>query len=88
MKTMWTVPACSTPATVPAAGLSAALEATVERFLALPVTTVTASKRLPRLAFDLERDTFRQQMNQSFEALLDAAGYHEAMAAIRKARGW
>jgi enoyl-CoA hydratase/carnithine racemase len=71
---------------VPAAGFPAALEGTVERLLALPATTVTASKQLTRLAFDLDRDGFRARMNAAFAPLLDSPEHREAMAAYRKER--
>jgi 2-(1,2-epoxy-1,2-dihydrophenyl)acetyl-CoA isomerase len=73
---------------VPAAEFAAALDATVERMLTLPAATVRASKRLTRLAFDLDREAFRERMNAAFAPLLDSPEHREAMATIRKARGW
>jgi enoyl-CoA hydratase/carnithine racemase len=72
---------------VAATEFPAALDATVERMLALPATTVTASKRLTRLAFDLDRDAFRERMNAAFAPLLDSPAHRDAMAAFRKERG-
>jgi enoyl-CoA hydratase/carnithine racemase len=72
---------------VAAADFPAALDATVEHMLALPATTVTASKRLTRLAFDLDRDAFRERMNAAFAPLLDSPAHRDAMAAFRKERG-
>ena len=71
---------------VPAPEFPAALEATAARMLDLPLSTVRASKRLTRLAFDLPRDEFRQKMNAALEPLLDSPEYHAAMAAYRSAR--
>lgn len=71
---------------VPAADFPAALAALVERLLALPVGTVRASKQLTRLAFDLPRDPFREQMNAAFAPLLDSPEHRAAMAAYRSAR--
>jgi enoyl-CoA hydratase/carnithine racemase len=73
---------------VPAADFASELEATVERFLALPTTTVRASKALLHEAFDLPLDAFRPRMNAAFAALLEAPEYRAAMDEIRRARGW
>jgi enoyl-CoA hydratase/carnithine racemase len=73
---------------VPAAEFATALETTVEKMLALPTSTVTASKRLTHLAFDLDREAFRERMNAAFAPLLDSAEHRKAMAALRKERGW
>jgi hypothetical protein len=73
---------------VPAAEFATALETTVEKMLALPTSTVTASKRLTRLAFDLDRDTFRERMNAAFAPLLHTPEHRDAMAVLRKERGW
>lgn len=70
---------------VPAAEFPAALEATVTRMLALPLSTVRASKQLTRLAFDLDREPFRDRMNAVFAPLLDSPEYRAAMAAYRRA---
>jgi len=71
---------------VSAAEFPAALEETVKRMLALPATTVTASKRLTRLAFDLDREEFRERMNAAFAPMLESPEHREAMAAFRKER--
>ena len=70
---------------VPAAEFPAALEATVTRMLALPLSTVRASKQLTRLAFDLDREPFRDRMNAVFAPLLDSPEYRAAMEAYRRA---
>lgn len=59
------------------------LARTVERFLALPQTTVAASKRLTRQAFDLSFDEFRRRMEKEFAACLGSDEYHAAMARLR-----
>jgi enoyl-CoA hydratase/carnithine racemase len=71
---------------VAAAEFPAALDAIVERMLALPATTVKASKRLTHLAFDLDRDQFRDRMNAAFAPMLDSPEHKAAMAALRKGR--
>src|SRR2546425_7918705 len=48
----------------------AELARTIERFLALPATTVAASKRLTRQAFDAGFDEFRRRMEKEFAACL------------------
>jgi enoyl-CoA hydratase/carnithine racemase len=68
---------------VPAAEFTAALDATVERFLALPPTSVRASKHLTARAFDVDLDTFRTQMQAQFEVCLASEEHRAAMAAIR-----
>ena len=68
---------------VPAAEFAAALDATVERFLALPPTSVRASKHLTARAFDVDLDTFRTQMQAQFEVCLASEEHRAAMAAIR-----
>src|SRR5881296_3583001 len=45
---------------VPAADYPKALDETIERFLALPPLSATASKRLSTRAFDLDFETFRR----------------------------
>ena len=57
---------------VPAAEFAAALDATVERFLALPPASVRASKLLTARAFDLDHDAFRPQMQAHFKVCLDS----------------
>jgi len=59
------------------------LDRTVERFLALPPTTVAASKRLMRQAFDLGFDEFRRRMEKEFAACLSSEEYRAAMARVR-----
>ena len=71
---------------VPAAEFPAALEATIERFLALPATSVRASKLLTGRAFDVDLDTFRAEMQAHFQACLDSEDHHRAMAELRAAR--
>jgi enoyl-CoA hydratase/carnithine racemase len=71
---------------VPAAEFAEAVESTVKRFLALPATTVRASKRLTGLAFDLDRDPFRERMNAAFEPMLDSPEHKAAMAVFRHGR--
>jgi enoyl-CoA hydratase/carnithine racemase len=71
---------------VPAAEFPAALEATVERFLALPSTSVRASKLLTGRAFDVDLDTFRAEMQAHFQACLDSEDHRRAMADLRAAR--
>jgi len=71
---------------VPAAEFPAALEATIERFLALPSTSVRASKLLTGRAFDVDLDTFRAEMQAHFQACLDSEDHRRAMADLRAAR--
>ena len=71
---------------VPAAELPAALDALVERFLALPQESVRASKRLTARAFDLDFETFRREMETEFTRCLASDDHRRAMEAIR-ARG-
>jgi len=59
------------------------LARTVERFLALPQTTVAASKRLTRQAFDLGFDEFRRRMEKEFAECLSSDEYRAAMATLR-----
>jgi len=59
------------------------LTRTVERFLALPQTTVAASKRLTRQAFDLGFDEFRRRMEKEFAECLSSDEYRAAMATLR-----
>ena len=71
---------------VPAAEFPAALDALVERFLALPQERVRASKRLVARAFDLDFDTFRREMEIELTRCLASDDHRRAMEAIR-ARG-
>jgi enoyl-CoA hydratase/carnithine racemase len=68
---------------VPAAEFDAALDRTVERFLALPATSVRASKLLTARAFDLDLDAFRAEMQRHFEVCLASEDHRRAMAALR-----
>ena len=68
---------------VPAAEFAAALDATVERFLALPPTSVRASKHLIARAFDVDLDAFRTEMQAHFEVCLASEEHRAAMTAIR-----
>ena len=72
---------------VPAAEFADALEVTVTRMLELPATTVRVSKRLTGLAFDLDRDPFRDRMNAAFEPMLESPEHKAAMATFRETRG-
>ena len=71
---------------VPSAELPRALDALVERFLALPPASVRAAKRLSARAFDLELDAFRAEMEAAFEACLASDEHRQAMEAIRARR--
>ena len=68
---------------VPAADFPKALDETVERFLALPPVSVTASKRLSTRAFDLDFETFRQEMNTALAGCFASDEHQRAMANIR-----
>lgn len=68
---------------VPAAEFPAALDALVQRFLALPQTSVRASKRLTARAFDLDFDAFRREMELEFTRCLASDDHRRAMEAIR-----
>ena len=68
---------------VPAAEFAATLDAIVERFLALPPTSVRASKRLTARAFDVALDAFRTEMQAHFEVCLASEEHRAAMTAIR-----
>ena len=61
----------------------AELARTIERFLALPATTVAASKRLTRQAFDAGFDEFRRRMEKEFAACLASDEYRAAMELLR-----
>jgi enoyl-CoA hydratase/carnithine racemase len=67
--------------TVAAADFDDVLEATVQKFLALPGASVCASKRLSARAFDLEFDTFRRQMEAEFKICLGSDDHRRAMQA-------
>ena len=68
---------------VDAEGFAAALEETVQRFLALPPTAVAWSKRLMAQAFDLDFDTFRARMETGFRECLASPEHAAAMDEIR-----
>src|SRR5262247_2840735 len=68
---------------VPAADFPKALEETIERFLALPPVSVTASKRLSTRAFDLDFGTFRREMNGALAGCFASDEHQRAMANIR-----
>ena len=59
-----------------------ALDETVERFLALPPSSVTASKRLTTRAFDLDVETFRKEMEVALTACVESPEHRRAMEAI------
>ena len=71
---------------VPAADFPKALDEIVEKFLALPPVSVTASKRLSTSAFDLDFETFRGEMQDAFKTCLDSDEHRRAMDAIRARR--
>ena len=66
---------------VAAADFDGTLEATVQKFLALPRASVSASKRLSAIAFDLEFDGFRRQMDAEFTVCLGSDDHRRAMQA-------
>jgi enoyl-CoA hydratase/carnithine racemase len=68
---------------VPAADFPKAVDETVERFLALPPVSVTASKRLSTRAFDLDFETFRREMNTALAGCFASDEHQRAMANIR-----
>ena len=68
---------------VPPADFSKALDETVERFLALPPVSVIASKRLSTRAFDLDFETFREEMNAALVGCFESDEHQRAMANIR-----
>jgi enoyl-CoA hydratase/carnithine racemase len=68
---------------VSAADFTKALDETVEKFLALPPVSVTASKRLSTRAFDLDFETFRQEMNAALAGCFASDEHQRAMANLR-----
>jgi enoyl-CoA hydratase/carnithine racemase len=68
---------------VPAADFPKTLDETIERFLALPPISATASKRLSTRAFDLDFDTFRHEMNGALAGCFESDEHQRAMANIR-----
>jgi enoyl-CoA hydratase len=71
---------------VPAADFERELEATIAKFLALPPTSVRASKALTARAFDVDFDAFRREMQAHFKVCLDSDEHRAAMDAIRGRR--
>ncbi|PYN84199.1 MAG: hypothetical protein DMD87_28540 [Candidatus Rokuibacteriota bacterium] len=68
---------------VPPADFPKALDELVEKFLALPVVSVTASRRLCTSAFDLDFETFRREMNTALAGCFASDEHQRAMANIR-----
>jgi len=68
---------------VPQTDFPKALDETVERFLALPLVSVTASKRLSTRAFDLDFETFREEMNAALIGCFESDEHQRAMANMR-----
>src|SRR5262249_54327759 len=68
---------------VPAADFANALDEIVEKLLALPPASVTASKRLSTSAFDLDFETFRREMNTALAGCFASDEHQRAMAQIR-----
>ncbi|HEX7786259.1 MAG TPA: enoyl-CoA hydratase/isomerase family protein [Methylomirabilota bacterium] len=71
---------------VPPMDFARAVDDCVERFLALPRTSVAWSKRLMARAFDLDFDTFRREMETGFAECLASSEHRAAMDAIRRRR--
>jgi enoyl-CoA hydratase/carnithine racemase len=69
---------------VAAAEFPAAVDALVERFLALPASSVRASKRLTRRAFDPDPEGFRRAMEAELARCLVSDDHRLAMEAIRR----
>lgn len=68
---------------VPAAEFPRAVDECIERFLALPATSVRVSKGLMARAFDLDFDAFRQEMEAGLRDCLASPEHRAAMDAIR-----
>jgi len=68
---------------VPPADFPKALDETIDRFLALPPVSVRASKRLSTRAFDLDFETFREEMNAALVGCFESDEHQRAMANIR-----
>ncbi|HZF07003.1 MAG TPA: enoyl-CoA hydratase/isomerase family protein [Patescibacteria group bacterium] len=71
---------------VAAADFERELDATVQKFLALPPASVRASKVLTARAFDLEFDAFRREMEAHFKVCLASDEHRAAMQVIRERR--
>jgi len=71
---------------VPASEFPRALDECIQRFLALPATSVGVSKRLLARAYDLPFDAFRREMEAGFRLCLDSAEHRAAMAELRRRR--
>ncbi|MCI0547335.1 MAG: enoyl-CoA hydratase/isomerase family protein [Candidatus Rokubacteria bacterium] len=69
---------------VPDGEFPAALEALVERGLALPAASLAASKQLLARAFDRDFVAFRAEMEARFRECLASGDHHAAMDEIRK----
>jgi enoyl-CoA hydratase/carnithine racemase len=65
------------------ADFAKALDETVARFLALPAVSAMASNRLSTRAFDLDFETFRQEMNTALAGCFSSDEHKRAMANIR-----
>src|SRR5438094_550266 len=68
---------------VASADFAKALDEIVDKFLALPPASVTASKRLSSSAFDLDFETFRREMNTALAGCFASDEHQRAMANIR-----
>ncbi len=68
---------------VPGTDFAKALDETVERFVALPPVSAMAGKRLSTRAFDLDFETFRQEMNTALAECFTSDEHKRAMAEIR-----
>ncbi|HEV8676284.1 MAG TPA: enoyl-CoA hydratase/isomerase family protein [Methylomirabilota bacterium] len=69
---------------VVAAEFERALAETVERFLALPVGSTLACKRLTAKAFDVGFDEFREEMQAALRLCLTSDEHRAAMIAVRE----
>ncbi|MBI2206007.1 MAG: enoyl-CoA hydratase/isomerase family protein [Candidatus Rokubacteria bacterium] len=67
---------------VPPGAFAAALDETIEMFLALPETSAGVSKRLVPRAFDLPFDDFRREMQAGLADCFASDEHRAAMAAI------
>jgi enoyl-CoA hydratase/carnithine racemase len=68
---------------VPAAEFARAVDRCIERFLALPATSVAWSKRLLAGAFDVPFDEFRREMEAGLRECLASPEHRAAMDEIR-----